>query len=83
MLRVTIELIPHGIETQAKTIGVVEIINDGTGNQQAGNYNVTASHAGKYFGRSGLFKKGSVKNFYRELSPYRLLSRALKAIGEV
>lgn len=38
MLRVTIELLPGGNEDRARTLGMIEIANDGTGTQQTGNY---------------------------------------------
>jgi hypothetical protein len=41
MLRCTIEVIPSGHEDQARTVGIVEIGNDGTGTKQTGNYRVT------------------------------------------
>lgn len=38
MLRVTIELVPHGDESRAKRIGEMIIANDGTGGTFHGNY---------------------------------------------
>jgi hypothetical protein len=37
-LRVTVEIIPHGNEGQKRRIAVVDIANDGTGNNDFGNY---------------------------------------------
>lgn len=83
MIVVRIELWPHGDESSSKPLGVLVISNDGTGNQQLGNYSVTASHAGDFYGkRKEPFKQGVVTGFLRHLSPYRLIYRALKAIGE-
>lgn len=40
MLRVTVELFPHGVVREGKTISQFFIINDGTGNHLWGNYKV-------------------------------------------
>jgi len=40
MLRVTIDLIPFGREELKKELGIVEIINNGTGNAGLGNYTI-------------------------------------------
>lgn len=83
MLMIKIELHPGGDESKARLIGMIAIANDGTGDEQTGSYNVVASHAGKYLGkRPEPYKTGKVQSFARGLSPYRLLARALKALGE-
>lgn len=38
MLRVTIELVPHGMEDRKKKIGEMVIANDGSGDSFNGNY---------------------------------------------
>lgn len=38
MIRVTVELVPFGDERFKKTIGILSISNDGTGDGQIGNY---------------------------------------------
>lgn len=38
MLRITVELVPLGFEGEKKTLAVMEIANDGTGNRDIGNY---------------------------------------------
>ena len=38
MLRITIELVPYGIEDEAQTIGTMLIANEGTGDYKVGNY---------------------------------------------
>ena len=38
MIRVTVELVPFGIEESKKTIGIMNIANDGTGDRLTGNY---------------------------------------------
>jgi len=81
MIVVKIELWPFGNPNheRARVLGVAKIANDGTGNIINGNYNVELSHAGKYIGKKGVWKKGRVENHKRMLSPYHLLYKALKA----
>lgn len=38
MLRITVEIVPYGIESQAREIGKGYIVNDGTGDSNKGNY---------------------------------------------
>ena len=38
MLRVTIEVVPHGIEDAKRTLEVVEIANDGHGTEEWASY---------------------------------------------
>lgn len=38
MLRLKLEFVPFGLESQARQIGLVEIWNDGTGTLEVGNY---------------------------------------------
>jgi len=40
MLRLTIEIIPFGIEENKRTLSTIHIINDGTGTTQFGNYKI-------------------------------------------
>lgn len=82
MLVIKVELWPHGDESLKEDFGTIKIINDGTGDVQTGNYTVEASHTGTYRSRKGIWKRGAVKGFSRRLSPYRLICRALRAIGE-
>jgi len=84
MLRVTIELLPLGDEEHKEKLGEVLIINDGTGTPQIGNYKVRLMKAAKYAKSPGVWKRGIVKDFPRQvLGPYDLLLRALAAcIGE-
>lgn len=82
MLRVTIELVPFGLESRKSTIGVVEIANDGSGDTTTGNYEVTLSKEPPIAKKRGVWKKGEVKGFPRlKLGPYDLLYRALKSCG--
>jgi hypothetical protein len=84
MIVVKVELWPFGDEDKARLLGVLMIANDGTGDNKKASYEVQASHAGKYFGkRKEPYKTGRVEGFLRSLSPYRLIFRALKALGEI
>jgi hypothetical protein len=56
MIKITCELYPFGDKKLKKTIAEIEIINDGSGTQEIGNY--------KYH-ISSLPKFGTVKNFNR------------------
>jgi hypothetical protein len=83
MVVVKIEMWPHGDRSKAYPLGTVLIANDGTGSTTTGNYEVTASHSGMFYGkRPEPYKTGKVAGFLRKLSVYRLVSRALAAIGE-
>lgn len=83
MIVVKMELWPRGDKTRARPLGELVICNDGTGTPAQGNYTVEAKHAGKFYGqRREPYKRGRVMGFVRTLSPYRLLYRALKDLGE-
>ena len=74
MIVVKIELWPRGDPNQAR-----EIVNDGTGTQAKGNYQVRLRHSGRYTGRPGFWKRGAVSGVSRLLSPYHLVMLALGA----
>lgn len=44
MLRITVELVPHGVEYLSRTLSIVEIVNDGTGTPELGNYDLNVIH---------------------------------------
>lgn len=73
MLRVTIELVPHGVEALAKTISEVCIANVG-GSQDVGNYEV-----GGY--QIGTDKK--ITEFAVKINNYERNEGALKLVGDV
>jgi len=80
MVIVRIELWPFGGPKKARLLGVAKIVNNGTGDEKHGNYEVELSHAGKYLNKKkGVWKSGKVKNHLRKLSPYHLVYKALKA----
>lgn len=82
MLRVTIELVPFGVETQAKVLGRIGIVNDGSGDLAIGNYEVSLSDEACYTrdGKPGTWRKVKLKGFRRRaFGPYHILLAALLA----
>ena len=78
MIRVTIELLPHGIESKKCHLGTMTIANDGSGDIENGNYHVALSKWGR---PNESWKQGIVKNFpRRRLGPYDLIYQALRNI---
>lgn len=85
MIRITMELLPFGFEQGKRTLGVIEVANDGTGTAAIGNYTYRLSHAGRYYNPKTKkpYKKGWVAGHRRAASPYKLLYKVLKDAGEV
>lgn len=77
MIRVTVELVPRGDETKKQHLGTAEIINDGTGTLETGNYTIHLSRWGQ---PKQAWKKGKLSGFPRlKLGPWDLLLLALAA----
>ena len=77
MIRVTIELLPHGEESRKRHLGTVEIANDGTGTAESGNYMVRLAKMGR---PAQTWMRGAVVGFARKSQgPYDLLLKALVA----
>ena len=76
MLRVTIDLIPYGFEDQKKSLSVIKIINDGSGDRDTGNYRVSVTIGGwdDYVGGVPL------KNFDRSRGHLACVSECLHAL---
>jgi hypothetical protein len=72
MIRVTVEMIPYGIEKHAEVIGQLKIINDGTGTKEVGNYTWEMVEEGV-----GLLEEGKCGNFNREAGVWALVERVL------
>ena len=68
MLRCTIEVIPSGHEDQARTVGIVEIGNDGTGVGKIGNYIVTLKKEAPW---TGLLKERWFSNGFHKFQGVR------------
>ncbi len=76
MLRITIELVPHGVESRKRVLGQAIIANDGTGTHDTGNYNVRLM---KWGPGERAWKRGRVVGFPRlKLGPWDLLFCALR-----
>lgn len=78
MIVLKMELWPFGIERLKRTIAEAKIVNDGTGDDTIGNYDVELRH------KSRLFRKCRVEGFPRQrLTAWDILCRALNtAIGK-
>jgi hypothetical protein len=63
MIRVTIELLPHGDETRKRHLGTAIIANDGTGKDTHGNYNIRLSRRGQ---PDSTWKTGRLTGFQRK-----------------
>lgn len=78
MIRVTIQLLPKGDPSQARTLGSLDIVNDATGSQELGNYDATL-HA-EYTPPQG--RKARVIHFRRQRqSVWTLVGAVLKRCG--
>lgn len=78
MIRVTVQLIPKGVETRARTLGVMEISNDATGDEATGNY--TGKLVAEYTPAGG--RPGRVTSFdRRRQSVWSLVGAFLKLWG--
>ena len=73
MLRVTVELVPHGEEDRAYTIGTMLIANDGTGSLGYGNYGFAYCNTDN----DNVIAIGTLQNFPRHLGAWQLIKRAL------
>lgn len=62
MIKVWIELWPHGSEERKELIGLIDIINDGTGTKNTGNYITRMYRKGSI---ETVTRRGEVKNFAR------------------
>lgn len=73
MIRVTIDVVPFGIESSSRQITEIIINNDGTGTNEKGNYNISIyDETGEH--------RSSVKGFNRNLGALQLLKKALKGL---
>jgi hypothetical protein len=76
MIRIIIELVPHGIESQKETLCIGKIWNDTTGDANTGNYGFQFFRAHR---SNTIWKTGEIKDFPRKkLSVWYLLHRCLK-----
>ena len=80
MIRITADLIPFGFEEKKTIIGSCEIINDGTGTREIGNYTLEIKTT---LGNNSMSNLIRITNFKRlEKDVWELLYRGLKEIYE-
>ena len=73
MLRVTVEMVPFGFENLKKTIGEIQIINDGTGTREIGNYKIKFTTLDPFNEQTI-----SVRGFKRKEGFWQILNKSLK-----
>jgi hypothetical protein len=73
MLRITIELVPSGVDEEAQRIATMLIANDGTGNNKFGNY----AYAYNYSDRPGEPESGTVTRYARADGAWKLVKKIL------
>ena len=78
MLRVTVELVPYGVEEDARVIGTMLIANDGSGNYQYADY----AFAYQNDNNPSVIAKGTVKHHARSLGFWPLIKRVLSATSD-
>jgi len=72
MIRITIELLPFGLEKNKKTLASMKIWNDATGTKTMGNYKYIMNLSRKW-------KSGEIKKFPRQrLNVWYLINRILR-----
>jgi hypothetical protein len=70
-LRVTIELIPHGVEYLVETVFSLYIVNDGTGSKEYGNYQYTSEELiDSMYWRNSLCRDDVDTRTFRKLTGY-------------
>jgi len=79
MIRITVELIPYGLENLKRTLTKAEVWNDNTsGNDTIGNYRFKLMDCGRLHSR--IFRKGTVSGFPRKkMTVWSLLKRVLNS----
>ncbi|WP_029047016.1 hypothetical protein [Cupriavidus sp. amp6] len=86
MLRVRIELVPNGDEAASRLLGDLEIINDGTGTEFTGNYDVvmkeySESASGK---RTAFQTTAIIEDVERDIArPVQLVGLAMSLLAPV
>jgi len=82
MLRVTVELVPHGDETKKRQIAVMDLWNTvSSGGWVDGNYKAVAKMDPSPWFRKGLEAEGEVLGHPRHLPVWTLVGKMLKAMG--
>lgn len=73
MLRVTVEIVPHGDEDRKSVIALLDIWNDLTGTPTYGNYKYTLHHIEAPIPK----QTGTIKKFKRAEGPLALIQKIL------
>lgn len=75
MIKITIEIWPSGFQSHSRTLGSVEISNDGTGTKSIGNYNI------KFKSKNGkILKRKRVEGHRRKAtSVWKLLEKVFSS----
>jgi hypothetical protein len=77
MIRITVDMCPHGDESKARPLGIMKIWNDVTGTREKGNYGFRISKCGNAINQT--WKEGEIKGFPRlRRNVWYLLFRALQ-----
>jgi len=63
MIRITVEILPRGCESEARHVGTIKISNDGSGTPELGNYIYRISKLGD---TNTFVKRGEIKGFPRK-----------------
>jgi hypothetical protein len=74
MIRVTIEIIPFGVEAKRRKLGEINIINDSTGTPYIGNYRI------RYWEEDLETIDKTVKNHKREDGYLKLLQKCINKL---
>ena len=78
-LRITVDLIPHGVEENARTIGTLYIGNNGSGTAKHGNYEFTL-RGSVHGGGVDVWHINQHKGFLRERGYWSLIKDILNSI---
>jgi hypothetical protein len=77
MIRVRVEIVPFGVESDSREVGQMVIANDGTGDNFHANYGFVYSNT------HGEYSEGTVKNFARKNGFWELISECLSDPSKV
>jgi hypothetical protein len=82
MLRITVELVPHGREEHKRTIATGIIFNDGTGDFDHGNYVAEFKVDRDHMTGKPISLSSTVKKFHRVRNVWSLICEAISNIKE-
>ena len=79
MLRITVEIVPHGDESKKTVFAVAEIALEAVSDDmKVGKYNTKTSHTGKWYRPGKWWKNGVLEGFHRlTRSPWELITYCL------